>query len=98
MLSVVALNLSVDQNELLRRITGRRICPQGHIYNIYSNPPLVADTCDVDQLPLEQRNDDTEEVFEGRMTTFQTQTDPVITHYRVSAGLLKLMDCSRLSW
>lgn len=79
---VVAISIQVDHEELLHRITGRRVCPKGHIYNIYSQPPAVAGICDVDGEKLEQRNDDAESVFEQRMKSFQQQTAPVIEHYR----------------
>ena len=72
----------VDPQELLRRITGRRISPAGRIYNLYSHPPRVPGLCDVDGSTLEQRSDDTEPVFEQRMRTFAELTAPVIEHYR----------------
>ncbi len=78
---VVAISIEVGRDELLHRITGRRICPQGHIYNIYSQPPVVIDVCDLDGEKLEQRNDDTEDVFERRIQSFHDQTAPVINHY-----------------
>ncbi|HZB87698.1 MAG TPA: adenylate kinase [Terracidiphilus sp.] len=82
-LPVVAVSLKVDYNQLLRRITGRRICPVCQtIYNIYSNPPQRAGFCDVEGAPLIQRADDTEEVFAERMRAYGTQTEPVIEHYR----------------
>ncbi len=80
-LPVVVISLVVQQEELLRRITGRRICPDGHIYNIYSNPPQHADRCDLDGKPLQQRKDDTEAVFAERMKVFEEETAPVIPHY-----------------
>ena len=79
---VVAIHIKVDHDELLRRITGRRISPVGRIYNIYTAPPRVPGKCDVDGSTLVQRNDDSEEVFEERMKTFHEQTAPVIEHYR----------------
>ena len=79
---VVAISIRVDQEELLRRIMGRRICAAGHIYNVYSHPPLVGGMCDVDGLVLEQRTDDSVAVFEQRMKSFEEQTAPVIEHYR----------------
>ena len=79
---VVVINLVVDHDDLLKRITGRRICPEGHIYNIYTQPPRVAGICDVDGSALEQRKDDTEEVFESRMQEFANKTAPVIEHYQ----------------
>jgi len=79
---VVVISLLVDRDDLLKRITGRRICPQGHIYNIYTQPPEVYGICDVDGSALEQRKDDTESVFESRMRVFDEETAPVIPHYR----------------
>ena len=80
---VVAVSLKVDYNQLLRRITGRRICPvDGTIYNIYSNPPQRAGFCDVEGATLVQRADDTEKVFAERMRAYEAQTAPVIEHYR----------------
>ena len=79
---VVAINVQVNDAVLLRRITGRRICPAGHIFNIYTQAPRVDGRCDVDGKPLEQRSDDSEQIFEQRMQTFHAQTAPVIEHYR----------------
>ena len=79
---VVAISIQVDHDELLHRITGRRLCPQGHIYNVYSHPPAIPGVCDLDGQTLEQRSDDTEPVFEQRMKSFYDQTAPVIDHYR----------------
>jgi adenylate kinase len=81
-LPVVAINIVLCYEHLLRRITGRRICPTGHIYNIYSNPPAVPGVCDEDGSVLVQRPDDSEPVFVERMKTFESQTAPVIEHYR----------------
>jgi adenylate kinase len=79
---VVAISIVVSYDQLLHRITGRRISPVGRIYNIYSNPPKVPGICDVDGSTLVQRPDDSEEVFVKRMNAFTTQTEPVIEHYR----------------
>jgi adenylate kinase len=81
-LPVVAVSIVVDYEQLLHRITGRRISPAGRIYNIYSNPPVVPGICDIDGSALVQRPDDSESVFAERMKTFETQTAPVIEHYR----------------
>lgn len=82
-LPVIAVSISVGYNELLRRITGRRSCPQcGTIYNIYFQPPKVDEKCDLDGTPLVRRSDDTEEVFRERMRTYESQTAPVVEHYR----------------
>jgi adenylate kinase len=81
-LPVVAISIVVDYENLLHRITGRRISPAGRIYNIYSNPPAILGICDVDGSTLIQRPDDSEAVFSDRMKTFEAQTAPVIEHYR----------------
>jgi len=82
-LPVVAVSLKVDYTQLLRRISGRRICPVCQtIYNIYFNPPRVPGVCDIEGATLVQRSDDTEECFAGRMRTYEDLTAPVIEHYR----------------
>lgn len=82
---LVAINIRVDEAELLRRITGRRICPVcKHIYNIYSHPPATPGVCDFDGSPLEQRSDDIEAAFTERMKAYESLTAPVIGHYRAS--------------
>lgn len=82
-LAVVAVSIQVSYNELLRRITGRRTCPVcGAIYNVYLQPPQNDEKCDRDGTPLVRRSDDTEEVFHERLRTYESQTAPVVEHYR----------------
>jgi adenylate kinase len=82
-LPLVAVSVKVRYDELLRRVTGRRVGPVSkRIYNIYTNPPVSPGVCDVDGEPLVQRPDDTEDVFAERMRVFGDQTAPVIDHYR----------------
>lgn len=82
-LPVIAVSIQVSYNQLLRRITGRRICPVcGTIYNIYLQPPRVDEKCDLEGAPLTRRSDDTEEVFRERMRTYESLTAPVVEHYR----------------
>ena len=82
-LPIIAVSLQVNYNQLLRRITGRRICPVCQsIYNIYVNPPKVDGVCDLEGAALTQRADDTEEVFKERMRAYSALTAPVVEHYR----------------
>lgn len=82
-LPVVAVSIQVDYTQLLRRITGRRNCPVCQtIYNIYLQPPKVEGICDLEGAALVQRSDDTEMCFTGRMQTYESQTAPVVEHYR----------------
>jgi adenylate kinase len=83
LLPLAAISIRVDEGELLRRITGRRICPAcKRSYNIYSQPPLRQGICDVEGAELEQRPDDTEEAFRERMLEYAAKTTHVIEHYR----------------
>ncbi|HVU47741.1 MAG TPA: adenylate kinase [Terracidiphilus sp.] len=82
-LPVVAVSIKVNYNQLLRRITGRRLCPVCQsIYNIYVNPPRKDGFCDKDGAELIQRADDTEEVFKERMRAYAALTAPVMEHYK----------------
>ncbi len=82
-LPLVAVSIQVDYNQLLRRITGRRICPVCQtIYNVYSHPPKVDEICDIEGAALVRRADDTEEAFVERMRAYDALTTPVIEHYR----------------
>jgi adenylate kinase len=82
-LPVIAVSIRVDYTQLLRRITGRRNCPTcGSIYNVYLHPPKHDEVCDLDGTPLQRRQDDTEACFTERMRTYESQTAPVIEHYR----------------
>jgi adenylate kinase len=79
----VAINIHVDEAELLRRITGRRSCTLcQHIYNIYSNPPKAEGICDFDASPLQQRSDDTEHVFHERMNEYRAKTSHVVDYFQ----------------
>src|SRR5579875_3117661 len=86
LLPVVAINIVVPEKVLLERITGRRISPSGRIYNIYTNPPKVEGFCDITGERLEQRRDDTEQVFYERMKAFEAKTAAVIAYYRTHGG------------
>ncbi len=78
----IVVRIQVDYNKLLLRITGRRTCPTcGLIYNVHSQPPLVAETCDVDGSKLFIRDDDREEVIRERLATYERQTRPVAEYY-----------------
>jgi len=88
----IVIRINVDYNKLLRRITGRRSCPVcGRIYNVYSQPPRVADRCDVDGSTLVTREDDREEVIRDRLAVYELQTKPVAEYY-ASKGRLVSVD------
>lgn len=92
----VVILLNVDQKVLVKRITGRRTCPEcGEIYNIY-NPamtPKVENTCDKCGSTLFQRSDDNEEALKSRYATYLEKTQPLIDYYK-EKGILQEVDSS----
>lgn len=87
----IVIRLDVDYNQLLLRLTGRRTClANGHIYNVYFQPPRVADVCDVDGSKLVIRNDDREEVIRERLTAYELQTRPVAEYYDLKGRLVSI--------
>ena len=87
----IVIRINVDYNKLLRRITGRRSCPVcGRIYNVYSQPPRVADRCDVDGSALVTREDDREEVIRDRLAAYELQTKPVAEYYARKGRLVSV--------
>jgi len=80
--SLLVLDVRVDSELLIKRLTGRRTCPVcGQIYNIYFNPPRQEGRCDIDGTPLIQRSDDNEETIRQRLVTYEDQTKPLIDYY-----------------
>jgi adenylate kinase len=78
---VVYFNVSRD--ELLRRLTGRRVCRAcGRTYHLVSAPPKVADKCDVCGGELYQRVDDSEATVATRLDVYRKQTSPLLDYYR----------------
>jgi adenylate kinase len=87
----IVIRLDVDYNQLLLRLTGRRTClANGHIYNVYFQPPIVAGVCDVDGSKLVTRNDDREEVIRERLTAYELQTRPVAEYYELKGRLVSV--------
>lgn len=83
------INIEVDEEKLLERLTGRRICRQcGATYHTVFNPPAKEGVCDKCSGELYQRSDDTLETAQNRLRVYNEQTEPLINYYR-SQGLLK---------
>jgi adenylate kinase len=73
----------VSETELLRRLTGRRVCPGcGATYHLVSSPPRVADRCDTCGQALVQREDDREATVRHRLEVYTRQTAPLLDFYR----------------
>ena len=78
----VVLVFEVDEDELVERLTGRRSCPNGHVFHIHANPPEVEGVCDVCGEDLFQRDDDTEAVVRNRLEVYRRETEPLEQYYR----------------
>jgi adenylate kinase len=79
----VVINLQVNDDVVLERITGRRSCPTcGAVYHVKNMPPKKPGVCDKNDTPLVQRPDDTEEVVRSRLETYYQQTKPVVGYYK----------------
>ena len=86
------LALRVAQEELVRRLTGRRVCGQcGAGYHLVSQPPRQPERCDRCGGELAQRPDDREEVVRERLRVYEEQTRPLLDHYR-QLGLLSELE------
>ncbi|WP_254832417.1 adenylate kinase [Haloglomus salinum] len=89
-LDVVAL-LEVPREELVERLTGRRICDEcGTNYHVEFSPPEEAGVCDKCGGELIQRDDDTEETVRERLNVFDENTQPVIDHYDIRDELVRI--------
>jgi adenylate kinase len=77
-----ALNIDVDMNDLLKRLTGRRTCKKcQQMYNIFFSAPKKGGVCDKCGGELFQRDDDKEETIKKRLDVYQKQTAPLIEYY-----------------
>jgi adenylate kinase len=91
-----ALLIEVPDDELVRRLAGRRVCVKNpsHIYHVEFDPPKHEGICDQDGSRLMQRDDDKEETIRRRLEVYHSQTEPLIEHYD-AAGLLRRFDGTR---
>jgi adenylate kinase len=90
-----ALLIELDDEEVVRRLSGRRVCVQsGHGYHLEVDPPKHEGICDQDGSRLIQRDDDNEEVIRNRLSVYHEQTQPLADYYE-DRGLLRRFDGSR---
>ncbi|ONH32152.1 adenylate kinase [Pseudofrankia asymbiotica] len=78
----VVLELVVDDDEVVRRLSGRRTCRScGHIWHVDFDPPTVEDVCDRCNGELFQRDDDRSETVRHRLEVYAEQTSPLVAYY-----------------
>ena len=79
------INLNIEDEELIKRITGRRLCPTcGEIFNIYYKAPAKEGVCDKCGAELIQRKDDNLESLSVRLEEYHKNTQPVIEYYEAA--------------
>lgn len=84
-----ALLLTVSEEEIVERLTGRRECPNCRAtYHIVSNPPKKEGVCDVCGATLTKRDDDTESIIRKRLSIYKKETEPLVDFFR-EKGILK---------
>jgi adenylate kinase len=77
------IELVVDEEEIIKRVTGRRIHqPSGRVYHVHSCPPKVAGKDDLTGEPLTHREDDKEETIRKRLEIYREQTAPLVQYYK----------------
>ena len=92
----VIMNLQRDDQVVVKRMAGRRSCPQcGAVYNIERFKPKVEGVCDNDGTKLIQRPDDSAEVVVNRLETYHLQTEPVIDYYKKNSSTVYDIDANK---
>jgi adenylate kinase len=87
-----ALLIEVPDEEVVRRLGGRRTCAKnGHIFHTDFDPPKEADVCDIDGSRLVVRDDDKPEVIRHRLDQYREKTEPLVGYYD-EKGLLRRVD------
>ena len=90
-----AVFFDVDDEVVVERLSGRRVCPScGAVYHIKYNPPKRDELCDSCGEKLIQRKDDREDVVRNRLSVYREQTAPLIEYYE-SKDILTRLDASR---
>ena len=86
-----AILIEVPEEEVVRRLGGRRTCPNGHIFHVDFDPPEKEGVCDVCGEELRVRDDDRPEVIRNRLAQYREKTEPLVDYYE-SRGLLRRID------
>ena len=90
----VVLELVVDDDEVVRRLSGRRTCRRcGRVWHVTFDPPARPDICDDCGGELFQRDDDREETIRHRLEVYQQQTAPLVSYY-ADEGILLGIDAT----
>jgi adenylate kinase len=88
------LLIDVSDEEVVRRLSGRRVSRSGRVYHVDFDPPKHPDRCDIDGSALIQRDDDKPDTVRKRLAVYHEQTEPLVDYYE-SRDLLRRFDGTR---
>ena len=86
-----ALLIEVGDDEVVRRLGGRRTCPNGHVFHAEFDPPQEEGVCDVCGAELQTRDDDKPDVIKNRLAQYREKTEPLVAWYE-DRGVLERVD------
>ncbi len=88
------LLIDVPDEEVVRRLSGRRVSRSGRVYHVDFDQPKHPDSCDIDGSALIQRDDDKPDTIRKRLAVYHEQTEPLVDYYE-SRDLLRRFDGTR---
>ncbi len=83
--------IDAPDDEVVRRLGGRRTCPNGHIFHVEFDPPEAEGVCDVCGAELVVRDDDKPDVIRNRLERYHAETEPLVAYYD-ERGILHRID------
>ena len=87
----IAINIDVADDELIKRLTQRRSCPDCNaVYHLSNKPPKQEGVCDKCGGKLYQRDDDKEETVRNRLSTYREKTFPLVAYYEKTGKLVTI--------
>jgi adenylate kinase len=89
-----ALLIDAPDETVIKRLSGRRQCSDGHLYHVEFDPPKHEGRCDIDGSRLVQRADDKPETIANRLEVYHAETEPLVDYYE-ARGLLRRFDGTR---
>ncbi len=82
--------IEVRTEDLVSRISGRRMCKNGHVFHVVTKPPKTEGVCDICGEPLYQRADDCEATVQTRLAAYEESTAPLISFYEQKGVLCRI--------
>lgn len=92
------VDISVPDSDIIKRLSGRRVCSKCNMsYHMEYGPPKADGVCDSCGAPVVQREDDREDTVLNRLKTYHSQTEPLIDYYKKKGKLLVVNGKNKIS-